>query len=144
MANTRRNQEYLGIDTNVLVAYLDRDHPFHEQTRRLAQKAVALNPTIIHEAYHTLVFKMKWRQEDASQVLIEACRDENNLFIGQTLKITTVGLRLAVQHQLGGRDALILANFLTAQVSELITYDESLLALKKVRYGRATITIKRP
>ena len=72
MANSRRDQEHLGIDTNVLVAYLDADHPAHGRTERLSQEAVALNPTIIHEAYHTLVFKMKWSPEQASRVLIEA------------------------------------------------------------------------
>ena len=60
MAHPRRDQEHLGVDTNVLVAYLDADHPAHRRAARLSHEAVALNPTIVHEAYHTLVFKMKW------------------------------------------------------------------------------------
>src|SRR5579862_2309897 len=100
MANSRRDQEHLGIDTNVLVAYLDMDHPSHEETRGLASESVALNPTIVHEAYHTLVFKMKWASEDASEALVQASKDSRNRFVNQTLRTTVVGLRIAVRHGL--------------------------------------------
>ncbi len=144
MANSRRDQEHLGIDTNVLVAYLDRDHPSHKRTEWLANQAVVLNPTIAHEAYHTLVFKMKWRAREASRVLIEASTDEQNLFINQTLTTTRAGLHIAIEHNLGGRDALILANLLTAGIPEFVTFDKTLIALKKIRYGKAILRIKRP
>ena len=89
MANARRDQEHLGIDTNVLVAYLDADHPSHAEAAPLAQRGVALNPTVIHEAYHTLVFKMKWAADEASHTLTAACADEHNLFIN--VKTDVVG-----------------------------------------------------
>jgi predicted nucleic acid-binding protein len=76
MADSRRDQKHLGIDTNVLVAYLDRDHPQHGKTRKLKTRQIALNPTIIHEAYYTLVFKMRWTEDEASQVLKDASLDE--------------------------------------------------------------------
>ena len=60
MAHSGRDQAHLGIDTNVLVAYLDKDHPSHRETGGLAEESVALNPMIVHEAFHSLVFKMKW------------------------------------------------------------------------------------
>ena len=60
LANSRRDQEHLSIDTNVLVAYLDGGHPSHKQTAWLAVESIVLNPTIAHEAYHTLVFWAKW------------------------------------------------------------------------------------
>jgi len=107
----------------------------------LAEEAVALNPTIIHEAYHTLVFKMKWTGMEASRILIEAIADDRNLFINQTLKTTKAGLRIAAENNLGGRDALILANFLTAGIKEIVTLDDGLIALKKVTYGKNTLTI---
>ena len=144
MAHPRRNQEHLGIDTNVLVAYLDKDHPSHGRTERLSHEAVALNPTIIHEAYHTLVFKMKWRAQEASTVLIEASTDEQNMFINQTLTTTKIGLRIATRHGLGGRDSLILANFLGAGIPEFITLDDALIALKRVAYGKRKLTIRSP
>jgi predicted nucleic acid-binding protein len=145
VANSRRNQEHLGIDTNVLVAYLDVEHPSHEQTESLADRAVALNPTTIHEAYHTLVFKMKWTEEEASQTLTAAYTDEQNLFLNQTLRTTRAGLQIAAEHRrLGGRDALILANFLVGRIAELVTFDKSLLALGKVTYGKSSLSIKHP
>ncbi len=145
MAKPRRDQEHLGIDTNVLVAYLDAGHPSHRQTEHLADRAVALNPTIIHEAYHTLVFKMKWDGEEASRVLTAAYSDERNLFLNQTLRTTKAGLQIAAKHRkLGGRDALILANFLVGKVAVLVTFDKGLLALGRVKYGRSTLSIKRP
>jgi predicted nucleic acid-binding protein len=142
MAHPRRNQEHLGVDTNVLVAYLDADHPAHKRTERLSHDAVALNPTIIHEAYHTLVFKMKWRAEQASSVLIEASTDERNLFINQTLTTTRMGLHVASRYRLGGRDALILANLLTAGIPAFVTLDDELIALKRVAYGKRTLAIR--
>jgi predicted nucleic acid-binding protein len=142
MAHSRRDQEHLGIDTNVLVAYLDKDHPSHAETSGLADESVALNPTIVHEAYHTLVFKMKWAPQDASEALTEASMDANNLFINQTLKTTKMGLRIATEHNLGGRDALILANLVAARISKFVTYDKALLVLGVVKYGRSTLSIE--
>jgi len=141
MADSRRDQAYLGIDTNVLVAYLDKDHPSHGETDGMADESVALTPTIVHEAYHTLVFKMKWTPQDASDALTEASIDTRNRFINQTLRTTRVGLRLATEHSLGGRDALILASLIGARVPKFVTFDRALLTLGVVKYGRATLSI---
>ncbi len=144
MAHPSGNQGHLGIDTSVLVAYLDRDHPSHRDTAWLASSAVALNPTIIHEAYHTLVFKMKWNGKEANTALLEACSDAHNVFLNQTLRTARAGLNLAVSYKLGGRDALILACLLTGGVEELVTFDQVLLRLKRVEYGKTDLTIKAP
>lgn len=145
MADARRDQRHLGIDTNVLVAYLDAGHPSHKETAFLSQRGVALNPTVIHEAYHTLVFKMKWAAEEASMTLVAACTDEDNLFINQTLRTVRAGLKIGAEHhELGGRDALILGNLLVGKVGEFVTYDKELLALGTVRFGRSAISIRRP
>lgn len=128
-----------------MVAYLDAGHPSHKETEFLAQRGVALNPTVIHEAYHTLVFKMKWAAEEASRTLVAACTDEDNLFINQTLRRVRAGLKIGAEHhELGGRDALILGNLLIGKVGELITFDKELLALGKIKFGRSAITIRRP
>ena len=144
MANARRDQKYLGLDTNVLVAYLDDDHPQHNETRTLRKSTIALNPTVSHEAYHTLVFKMKWNDKEASDMLKDIITDENNLFISQSFRTTLVALDIAAQYHLGGRDALIIANFFVGKVRELRTFDEELLEKRKIRYGRKSILIRRP
>jgi len=108
----------------------------------LAKETIALNPTIIHEAYHTLVFKARWSPEEASRALLDACSDPMNQFANQTVRTTRLGLELAVRHHIGGRDALILASLLGARISEFFTFDGDLIALKRVRFGKATLVIK--
>jgi predicted nucleic acid-binding protein len=142
MANSRGNQEYLGIDTNVLVAYLDGGHPSHKETTWLADESIILNPTIAHEAYHTLVFWAKWNLAEARKAVWDACSDANNSFVNQTARTTKTGLELAVRHGLGGRDALILASLLAAKVREFHTFDKSLLSLKRVSFGKSSLGIK--
>ena len=144
MANARRDQKYLGIDTNALVAYLDIDHPQHSETHKLVKRKIALNPTIVHEAYHTLVFKMKWLEDEASQVLKDVIMDENNLFINQSLKTTITGLDIATEYRIGGRDALIVASFVVGRISQCRTFDRKLLELGKIKYGRRSVSFRRP
>ena len=85
---------------------------------------------------------MKWTPNDASEALTEASMDARNRFVNQTLRTTKIGLGLAVEHNLGGRDALIVANFLGARISRFVTFDKALLTLGVVRYGRAAISIE--
>ena len=106
------NQTLDTTRTGLALAQLDRDHPQHGRVRSLASKRIALNPTVIHETFHALVFKLKWRPGQAGLVLREALDDRNNLFLNQTLDTTRTGLALAERYALGGRDALILACFL--------------------------------
>jgi len=142
MADARRNQAHLGIDTSVLVAYLDGAHPSHGETKWLASRAVVLSPTVVHEAYHTLVFKAKWAPEEAARTLLDACSDRRNAFVNQTVRTARAGLELAVRYRLGGRDALIMASLLGANVREFFTFDKALLELKRVQFGKSFLTIK--
>lgn len=142
MADPRRNQGHLGIDTNVLVAYLDVAHPFHKETKWLADESIVLNPTIAHEAYHTLVFWAKWEPEEARRAVLDACMDEKNLFVNQTMRTTKTGMELAVKYRLGGRDALIIASLLVSRVREFRSLDKDLLALRQIRFGRSSLAIK--
>jgi len=144
MAHTRRDQRHLAIDSNVLVAYLDRDHPQHDKVRALALKGIALNPTVIHETSHALVFKLKWRREEAGRVLREILADPEVLFLNQTRETTRVGLILAEQYHLGGRDALILANFLHPAISDMVSFDKQMVDLGKVGRGRMELNIRTP
>ncbi len=57
---------------------------------------------------------------------------------------TTVehGLRLALKHSLGGRDAFILSSYLLArEVETFVTMDKSLLSLKVVKHGKKSLKI---
>jgi predicted nucleic acid-binding protein len=108
----------------------------------LASRRVALNPTVVHETYHTLVFKMKWASNDASEVLTEILDETNILFLNQTKEATKIGLRFAERHALGGRDALILATFLNPSISEFVTFDKELLRLGKVEHGRRKLIVR--
>jgi predicted nucleic acid-binding protein len=141
MAYARRDQKHLAIDSNVLVAYLDRGHPQHHKATRLASRRVALNPTVIHETYHTLVFKLKWTPEAASNALIEILNDPDILFVNQTKETTRTGLQLAKHYAIGGRDALILASFLNPSVLEIVTLDNELIRLRKIEHGNKTLKI---
>jgi hypothetical protein len=49
-----------------------------------------------------------------------------------------------VQHKLGGRDALIIANFLSNKVPTIYTHDQELLALQKISWKNFHITFKDP
>jgi len=144
MAYSQRNKEYLGIDTNILVAYLDYDHPNHHKAEKLRRKAIATSPTMIHEAYHSLVFKMKWDADEARVTLEELMADRNNLFLNQTLQTTRVGLHLAVKYGLGGRDALILANLLVSNILDMVTLDQGLIKLGSVGYRNKVLKIRSP
>ena len=141
MANRRRDQKHLAIDSNVLVAYLDGEHPQHNKVKSLGSRRVALNPTVVHETYHTLVFKMKWASSDA-EVLTEMLDDTHVLFLNQTKDITRVGLKFAEGYAIGGRDALILASHVNSSVAEFQTLDKELIRSRSVEHGRHRLTIR--
>jgi len=141
MAHSRPDQKHLAIDSNVLVAYIDKEHPHHTRVTSLARRRVALNPTVAHETYHTLVFKMKWDRDHASKTLQEML-DSDILFLNQTKDTTRIGLRFAERYAIGGRDALILASFLHPSVAEFKTFDKELIRLRRVENGRRKLFIR--
>lgn len=145
MGNTKRDKEYLGVDTNVLVAFLDKEHPDNLKTKILvAHRYNAVNPTIIHEAYHTLVYKQKWSREDAKNTLSDYIDLDTILFLDQTKKITKLGLAIGANYGLGGRDSLILANFISNLVERMVTFDGELLNVKELLIAGKRLEIKLP
>lgn len=140
MANPERNQGYLGIDSNVLVAYLVPDHPNHELTKSISSKLHAINPTVLHETYHTCVFKLKRRPEDVAKTLRDYM--QYSLCLPIVSKTVELGLILAPKYSLGGRDALILASFsLSRKVKVFVTMDEALLNIKQLRIGKRILKV---
>lgn len=145
MGNTKRDKEYLGVDTNVLVAFLDKEHPDNPETKILAKHRYnAVNPTIIHEAYHTLVYKQKWRREDAKNTLSDYIDLDTILFLDQTKKITKLGLAVGAKYGLGGRDSLILANFISNSIKGMVTFDGELLNIKELLIAGKRLEINLP
>ncbi|ATZ60989.2 MAG: tRNA(fMet)-specific endonuclease VapC [candidate division WS2 bacterium] len=130
MGDARGDKEHLGVDTNVLVSFLDAEHPDHKDASRLGDAHTATNPTIIHEAYHTLVYAQKWDRNQATDVLVDYL--DTTLFLNQTKEITKIGLSLGMEYALGGRDSLILANFLLNGIEKMVTFDTSLLELERI------------
>lgn len=110
----------IGLE-NILCYTLDPGYPEHEKLKNLlidlsAERRIALNPTILYETYHTLVYGQKWVPREAFKRLKMLLRHPYIEFFSQTKKTCAIGLSLANQHKLGGRDALIIANFLTNKV----------------------------
>ncbi len=143
MAPPRRDQRYLGIDSNVLLAYLIPDHPDHRSTKRLSGVTHVVNPTVLHETYHSAVFKMKRRPDQTVRILL------NYMNFALCLPITAgtveLGLKLALKHFLGGRDALILSTYLLSKdIQTLVTMDKDLLNLGEIKLGKKTLRISPP
>ena len=139
----------VGLDTNVLCYALDPVFPEHDGLSRLllnlsAEKVVALNPTVIHETYHVLVFYLEWFPEEAARRLSMLLRHPYVEFFNQTKKISRVAINLSVKHNLGGRDALIIANFLVNKVPIIYTHDHELLKLGKLSWRNNYVTFKDP
>ncbi|MGP8128054.1 MAG: hypothetical protein ACLP9D_09620 [Candidatus Bathyarchaeia archaeon] len=85
---------------------------------------------------------MKWPSNEAAEVLGEMLDDSHILFLNQTKDTTKTGLKFAERYGLGGRDALILANFTNPSVAEFVTFDKQLIRLRKVEHGRRKLTIR--
>jgi len=60
------------------------------------------------------------------------------------MKSTSIALNLSVKHGLGGRDALIIANFLTNEVPIMYTHDKEILKIQKISWRNSTLTFKDP
>jgi len=139
----------IGLDTNILCYALDPAYSEHEDVKDLLinlspENTVALNPTVLHETYHTLVFSLEWFPEEAAGKLLMLLKHPYIEFFSQTKKTTQIALNLSVKHNLGGRDALIMANFLANKVHTVYTHDEELLKLQKLSWKNFSVTFKDP
>jgi predicted nucleic acid-binding protein len=108
------------------------------------QNLVALNPTVIHETYHTLVFYLQWQPQEATQRLTLLLKHPHTRFFNQTKQPTQTALNLATKHNLGGRDALIIANYLTNKIPTIYTHDKTLLNIQKGNWKDKQITFEDP
>ncbi|TFH21996.1 hypothetical protein E4G67_04975 [Candidatus Bathyarchaeota archaeon] len=79
--------------------------------------------------------------EDALRVLLNNPFSE---FFNQTRKTSIIALNLSVQYKLGGRDALITANYITNKIPIMYTLDKTLLKLQKITWKKTSLTYKDP
>jgi predicted nucleic acid-binding protein len=138
-----------GLDTNILCYALDKTYPENKKIKDLlttlsTENMVAFNPTVLHEAYHTLVYYLEWLPEEAARRLSAMFRHPYIKFYNQTQKTSLIALNLAIKHSLGGRDALIVANYLANKTPTLYTHDKTLLNLQKITWKNSSLTIHDP
>src|SRR5712692_6460296 len=112
-----------GLDTNVLCYALDPVFSEHKKAslvlKRLSPLSrISINSTVVHETYHTLVYKQKWLREDATDRLFSLMGQKHIVFLNQTKSISQNPIYLANKYKLGGRDSLILSNYLFNNISE--------------------------
>jgi predicted nucleic acid-binding protein len=139
----------VGLDANIICYALDDAYPEHEKLKGLlidlsSENKIALNPTTIHEAYHTLVFSQKWTHEDSAETLKLLIRNPDAEFFNQTKKTSNIALNLSAKHKMGGRDALITANFLENRIHTIYTRDKQLLKLQRINWKNVSLTYKDP
>jgi len=103
-----------------------------------------VNATVIHETYHTLVFRRKMSPFDSRRKIVEFLRDKRTSFINLTPTVSLFALDLAARMNLGGRDSLILACYLHNKVPEVYSHDEDLLNLTKVTAKGKSLRITDP
>jgi predicted nucleic acid-binding protein len=139
----------VGLDTNILCYALDEEYPENKHLSDLLLKLsienkIAINPTTIHEAYHVLVFGHKWYPDEAANAIRLLLKNPYIEFYNQTRKTSIIALNLSVKYKLGGRDALIIANFLANQTPTMYTHDKELLKLQKITWKNTNLTFKDP
>ena len=139
----------VGLDANIICYAFDDAYPEHEKLKDLLLKLspenkIALNPTTIHEAYHTLVFSQKWTSEESADALRVLLNNPYSEFYNQTRKTSIIALNLSVQYNLGGRDALITANYIANKITIMYTHDKALLKLQKITWKNTSLTYKDP
>jgi len=139
----------VGLDSNIVCYMLDLKYPEHEKVgdllRSLSPRFVcAVNPTVVHESYHALVYGQTWTRQEARRRLGMLLRLPFMVFFNQTKSTTVLAMSLAERYVLGGRDSLILANFLANKVLEVYTHDSELLRVGEVEWRGQTIRMVDP
>ena len=138
-----------GVDSNILCYALDPAYVEHPRCGKILAKLgpkfrAALNPTILHETYHVLVFGQKWVPGEAEKRLRLILRHPHVEFHNQTKRVSLIALSLATKHGMGGRDSLITANLLSNKVPVLYTHDDELLKLRKIDWGISRLKFEDP
>ena len=135
-----------GVDSSILVYAMDPLTAEHDRAKRaiVALGDWALNPTVVHEVYHALVFKRGMLPQDAKSKLRVLVNDRRTKFLNITKTISLYSLDLASEFNLGGRDSLIVGCYLHSGMVSVLTHDSDLLHLGKVRFNGRQIAFTDP
>jgi len=96
------------------------------------------------ESYHTLVYGQKFARAEASNRLGLLLNHPYIHFLNQTKRTCQIGLDIATRYMLGGRDALILANYIGGKIPVMYTHDRELASLQRASWRSTSIEIRDP
>lgn len=135
-----------GFDSSILVYALDPVTKEHATARDaiLSLQEWAINPTVVHEIYHTLVFKRGMKPNDAKSKLMAVVRDRRTRFFNITKAVSLYSLDLASEFNMGGRDSLIVGCYMMNGVETILTHDSALLTISKVSFRGRRISFSDP
>ncbi len=131
-----------GLDPSIVVYALDPTTEEHGKPKDsiLSIQRWAVNATVVHEVYHTLVFKRGFSSADSRLKLGTLVRDSRTAFPNPTKAISLYSMELASEFDVGGRDSLILGCYLKGGIERVLTHDRELLRIGKLEYrGRGVI-----
>jgi predicted nucleic acid-binding protein len=136
----------IGIDSSILVFALDPDTGEHPEAMNavMSTSDLAMNPTVIHETYHTLVFKRKMQPKDARSKLRTVIKEKRVHCFNITKTISLYSLDLASEFNLGGRDSLIIGCYLRNGVSSVLTHDKEMLNISNLNFRGHKIEFRDP
>lgn len=118
-----------GIDTNIIVYSLAGDYPEHLQCKEYflqiakGKMSVIISGIAIMEAYHTLIYKIKYPPDKVKRRLKAFMKSKNINILKITSRTVLFALEIASQYNVGGRDALIAANYLESGCRDIISHD---------------------
>ena len=135
-----------GIDSSITVFALDPTASEHTKARDaiIRLHEWALTPTVVHEVYHSLVFKRGMSPKDARSKIRALVGDGRTNFINITRVISLYSLDLATEFRLGGRDSLIAGCYMRSGVESILTHDGDLLRLGKLRFKGRQVAFTDP
>lgn len=139
----------VGLDSNILCYAMDPAYTESRVCRKYLTdlspgRRIALNPTVVHETYHVLVYGQKWEPSDARNRLQAIITHPSIAFLNHTRTTCSVGLKIAEDNKIGGRDSPILSNCAINKVTELHTHDKGLTNLRKISWKNTTLNIMGP
>ncbi|MFH0848162.1 MAG: PIN domain-containing protein [archaeon] len=139
-------ENLVGLDTNILAYALDPTFPEHERAKTviLSLNRWAINATVVHETYHTLVFRRKISPRDTRRKIVELLKDRRTNFMNLTEAACLFALNLAASMNLGGRDSLIIGSYLHNKIPQMYSHDEELVKFKKISMRGKTLRITDP
>jgi predicted nucleic acid-binding protein len=135
-----------GLDSSIVIFALDPTTSEHPKARDaiLGLREWALTPTVVHEVYHSLVFKRGMSPGDARSKIRVLVSDSRTSFVSITRATSLYSLDLAAEFGMGGRDSLIVGCCMRSGVESILTRDGDLLKFGKLKFKGRQVAFKDP